>query len=114
MSNWVGTYKGNPMYRVSKNDFVAMNRRERNVAYIVSNYVVFNDVIVGKFDNEAFRVVPCEEGANIYDTLGVEKPARVAPPKIEPKRKRAVAKIEVEEPKAEIEAEAEAIDTLVE
>ena len=103
MNNWVGTYKGNPMYRVSKDEFVAMNRRERNVAYIVNNYVVFNDVIVGKFDGEAFKVVPCEEGANIYDTLGVSRPVMPKP------RKR---QIPVEEPVAVVEEPV--VDTLVE
>lgn len=107
MSNWVGTYKGNPMYRISKDEFVAMNRRERNVAYIVNNYVVFNDVIVGKFDNEAFKVVPCEEGANIYDTLGAVRPVMPKP------RKRQML---AQEPAAEPVAVAEepVVDTLVE
>ena len=111
MNNWVGTYKGNPMYRVSKNDFVAMNRRERNVAYIVNNYVVFNDVIVGKFDNEAFKVVPCEEGANIYETLGVERP--VVQPRYPKKARKAEPQVEVEAPVVEVEIPQER-DTLVE
>ena len=104
MANWVGTYKGHNMYEVSAEEFRAMSRRERNKVYLVGKYMVLNDNIVGIFDN--YTMKPAEQGANIYDTLGVERPVKMAPPKVEPpKRKRTV------EPKVEAEAP---VDTLVE
>lgn len=116
MARWLGSYKGNDMFYCTAEDFRAMQRRERGKIYVVNGYMVLNDSIIGTFgDDHIVRKAP--EGSNIYDTLGVEKPVRVAPPKVEPKRKRAVAKVEVEEPKTEVETEAEEpkiVDTLVE
>lgn len=107
MARWLGSYKGNDMFYCTADDFRAMGRRERGKIYVVNGYMVLNDSIIGVFgDDHIVHQAPA--GSNIYDTLGVEKPVRVTPPKIEPKRKRAVAK--VEEP---IETET-VIDTLVE
>lgn len=94
-NNWVGTYKGHDMYRVTAEEFRALQRRERNKVYLVGRYMVLNDNIVGIFDN--YVIKSAEAGANIYDTLGVEKPTRI------PHKKRNV----VVEPKVES-------DTLVE
>ena len=118
MARWLSSYKGNDMFYCTADDFRAMGRRERGKIYVVNGYMVLNDSIIGTFgDDRIVRQAPA--GSNIYDTLGVEKPVRVAPPKMEPRRKRAVAKVEpvveaeaeVEEPKIEAEA---VIDTLVE
>ena len=100
-NNWVGTYKGYNMYEVSVEEFRAMSRRERNKVYLVGKYMVLNDNIVGIFDN--YTMKPAEQGANIYDTLGVEKPVKMAPPK--PQKKRNVVPVEPRE---------DSIDTLVE
>lgn len=102
-NNWVGTYKGHNMYAVSAEEFRAMSRRERNKVYLVGKYMVLNDNIVGIFDN--YIVKPAEQGANIYDTLGVEKPVKMAPPK--PQKKRNV--VVPSEPREEA-----TVDTLVE
>jgi hypothetical protein len=103
-NNWVGTYRGHNMYAVSAEEFRAMNRRERNKVYLVGKYMVLNDNIVGIFDN--YIVKPAEQGANIYDIFGIERPV-VAP---KPQKKRNVARVEVPvEPRVEA-----SIDTLVE
>lgn len=88
-NNWVGTYKGHDMYRVTAEEFRALQRRERNKVYLVGKYMVLNDNIVGVFDN--YVVKSAEAGVNIYDTLGVEKPTRIEPPKPHKKRNVVVA-----------------------
>lgn len=106
-NNWVGTYRGYNMYRVTAEEFRAMQRRERNKVYLVGKYMVLNDNIVGIFDNYVAK--KCEGGENIYDTLGVERPVRIEPPK--PRKKRNV--VVPAEPRVEVE-EPVSIDTLVE
>lgn len=102
VNNWVGTYRGYNMYEVSAEEFRAMSRRERNKVYLVGKYMVLNDNIVGIFDN--YVIKPAEQGANIYDTLGVVK---VAPSK--PNKKRNVIPAEPREMEEPV-----SIDTLVE
>lgn len=99
-NKWVGTYKGYNMYEVSAEEFRAMSRRERNKVYLVGKHMVLNDNIVGIFDN--YTMKPAEQGANIYDTLGVERPV-VAP---KPQKKRP-------EPREEASVSV-SVDTLVE
>ena len=106
-NNWVGTYKGHNMYRVTAEEFRALPKRERNKVYVVGKYMVLNDSIVGIFDNYVMK--PAEAGANIYDTLGVEKPMRIEPPKAPRKKRNAV----LPEPR-KVEAEEPVTDTLVE
>lgn len=103
-NNWVGTYKGHNMYRVTAEEFRALPKRERNKVYVVGKYMVLNDSIVGIFDNYVMK--PAEVGANIYDTLGVEKPMRIEPPK--PRKKRIAVPAE---PREEASV---SVDTLVE
>ena len=113
MARWLGSYKGNDMFYCTADDFRAMGRRERGKIYVVNGYMVLNDSIIGMFgDDGIVRQAPV--GSNIYDTLGVEKPVRITPPRIEPKRKRAVAKVETEGLKIEAEEEPKVVDTLVE
>lgn len=115
MARWLGSYKGNDMFYCTADDFRAMQRRERGKIYVVNGYMVLNDSIIGIFgDDNIVRQAPA--GSNIYDTLGVEKPIRITPPKVESKRKRAVAKVETEGLKAEVEEPTVeiVIDTLVE
>lgn len=102
-NNWVGTYKGHNMYRVTAEEFRALPKRERNKVYVVGKYMVLNDSIVGIFDNYVMK--PAEAGINIYDTLGVEKPTRIEPPK--PRKKRNVVV-------PEESRESVSVDTLVE
>ena len=103
-NKWVGTYKGHNMYEISVEEFRAMSRRERNKVYLVGKYMVLNDNIVGIFDN--YVVKKAEEGANIYDMFGIEKPVKAVPPK--PSKKRNVVPAESRED-APV-----SIDTLVE
>lgn len=108
---WVGRYQGTDMYKYTKEEFCALPRRERGKIYVVNNYVVLNDNIIGVHGDGVVLKAP--EGVNIYDTLGVEKPVRIEPPK--PRKKRNV--VVPAEPREELKVEAEepvAIDTLVE
>lgn len=106
-NNWVGTYKGHNMYRVTAEEFRALPKRERNKVYVVGKYMVLNDSIVGIFDNYVMK--PAEAGANIYDTLGVEKSVRIEPSKAPRKKRNAV--VAPAEPRVEAPV---SIDTLVE
>lgn len=81
---WVGRYQGTDMYKYTKEEFCALPRRERGKIYVVNNYVVLNDNIIGVHGDGVVHNAPA--GVNIYDTLGVEKPVRIEPPK--PRKKR--------------------------
>lgn len=109
MARWLGNYKGNDMFHCTADDFRAMQRRERGKIYVVNKYMVLNDSIIGVFGDD--RIVhKAPVGVNIYDTLGVEKPVRIEPPK--PRKKRNV--VVPAEPREDVLEAPVSIDTLVE
>ena len=99
------------MYKYTKEEFCALPRRERGKIYVVNNYVVLNDNIIGVHGDGIVHNAPA--GVNIYDTLGVERPVRIEPPKSRKKRN-VVAVQEEPQPREDVLEAPVSIDTLVE
>ena len=91
---WISKYKDYDMYQVSRDEFAAMNRRERNKVYLVNNYMILNDVIVGIFDNYVAKAAPA--GLTIYEALGMERPVVAPKPKKAPRKVEAPAEPQVD------------------